>query len=158
MVHLEKTRWHVYYLYDYVKPDLYDKYDNESIERSKKIWAFKSFDDDAHERLSFDNLLLEDGHHDVEQQARHGGSEHGADDELLPHGAESDCQQNDVDGVVDHSHIPAKSIVEDWGQTNHTAGHHLFGQDERREAEAIANQAENNHHVVTALFNQLFGR
>ena len=49
MVHLEKTRWHVYYLYDYVKPDLYDKYDNESIERSKKIWAFKSFDDDAHE-------------------------------------------------------------------------------------------------------------
>ena len=41
MVNLEKTRWHVYYLFDYVKPKLYDKYDDESINRSKEIWKFK---------------------------------------------------------------------------------------------------------------------
>ena len=49
MVNLEKTRWHVYYLFDYVKPKLYDKYDDESINRSKEIWKFKNFDVDANE-------------------------------------------------------------------------------------------------------------
>ena len=49
MVNLEKTRWHVYYLFDYVKPKLYDKYDDKSINRSKEIWKFKNFDVDANE-------------------------------------------------------------------------------------------------------------
>lgn len=48
MVNLNRTKWGVNYLHDYIPPKKWDEYGNsESIDLSKKIWEYKNFEDDA---------------------------------------------------------------------------------------------------------------
>ena len=92
----------------------------------------------THEWLLRHNWLLEERHHDAEQQCGNGGANDGADDKLLAHRLESYSQQDGIDYIVSDSHVPFKPEIQQRRETCHTASDDFLRQKKCRISKTVA--------------------